>query len=262
MPVPDSRPRAVRFGSFEMDLIAGELRKNGLKVRLQEQPFRILAVMVQRPREVIVREDLYSILSAHHAYDCKHALNNAIQKIREALGDSPDSGRFIETIPGRGYRFVAPVELIGDLSTNGTHPAGDPFLLKIKEAGREFLLRTSESELLDLYYQVLGYIDQYQGHPALCEGHTLSRQILAAMRPLQSVSERTLSRVFDDPRAFCKRAAGVNRWQTVGMIGSVVVVVDHTMHEENGQEIIRITSGRKATPNERAFYERSHKSKY
>jgi DNA-binding winged helix-turn-helix (wHTH) protein/uncharacterized DUF497 family protein len=261
MPSLDERPQAVRFGAFEMDLHAGELRKNGLKVKLQEQPFRVLSILVRRAPAVVVREVLYPVLSAHHAYDCKHALNNAIQKSREALGDSPDSGRFIETIPGRGYRFVAPVELIFRAinGTNETGSAADPFLLKIKEASQELLVRTSKPELLDLYYRVFGYIDQFPGHPDLCDGHTLRRKILAVLRPLQNVSERTLAHVFDDPGSLSMRAAGVNRWQTMGMVGSVVVVVDHTMREENGQEVIRITSGRKATRNERAEYERNLK---
>src|SRR5438045_2329519 len=76
-------PQGFRFGIFEIDLEARELRKNGLRVKLQEQPFKILAVMVRRAGEVITRDELYAELSSHSTYDFKHGLNNAIQKIRD-----------------------------------------------------------------------------------------------------------------------------------------------------------------------------------
>ena len=105
-------PQGFRFGIFEIDLDARELRKNGFKVKLQEQPFKILAVMVRRAGEVITRDELYAELSSHSTYDFKHGLNNAIQKIREVLGDSPETARFIETVPNRGYRFLPQVETV------------------------------------------------------------------------------------------------------------------------------------------------------
>jgi TolB-like protein/DNA-binding winged helix-turn-helix (wHTH) protein/Tfp pilus assembly protein PilF len=105
-------PHGLRFGIFEIDLDARELKKNGLRVKLQEQPCKILAAMARRAGEVIPREELYSELSTHSTYDSKHGLNNAIQKIREVLGDSPENARFIETVPGRGYRFLPQVEVV------------------------------------------------------------------------------------------------------------------------------------------------------
>jgi DNA-binding winged helix-turn-helix (wHTH) protein len=105
-------PQGLRFGIFEIDPEARELRKNGLRVKLQDQPFKILTAMARRPGEVITREELYSELSSHSVYDFKHGLNNAIQKIREALGDSPENARFIETVRGRGYRFLPHVEVV------------------------------------------------------------------------------------------------------------------------------------------------------
>ena len=105
-------PHGLRFGIFEIDLDARELRKNGLKVKLQDQPFKILAAMARRAGEVIPREELYAELSSHSTYDSKHGLNNAIQKIREVLGDSPENARFIETVPNRGYRFLPQVEAV------------------------------------------------------------------------------------------------------------------------------------------------------
>jgi DNA-binding winged helix-turn-helix (wHTH) protein/Flp pilus assembly protein TadD len=105
-------PHGLRFGIFEIDLDARELKKNGLRVKLQEQPFKILAAMARRAGEVILREELYSELSTHSTYDSKHGLNNAIQKIREVLDDSPENARFIETVLGRGYRFLPQVEVV------------------------------------------------------------------------------------------------------------------------------------------------------
>ena len=112
MPEPIS-PRAVRFGIFEADLRTGELRKNGMKVRLQEQPFQVLAALLERPGEMVAREDLRQRLwPADTFVDFDHSLNTAINKLREALGDSAGSPRFIETLARRGYRFLAPVEVI------------------------------------------------------------------------------------------------------------------------------------------------------
>jgi TolB-like protein/DNA-binding winged helix-turn-helix (wHTH) protein len=120
-------PHGLRFGIFEIDLDARELKKNGLKVKLQEQPFKILAAMARRAGEVIPREELYSELSTHSTYDSKHGLNNAIQKIREVLGDSPENARFIETVPNRGYRFLPQVEVVykPDVLDNNRTPAAE-----------------------------------------------------------------------------------------------------------------------------------------
>jgi len=112
---PQSR-KAVRFGVFEMDLVAGQLRKNGLRVRLQEQPFQLLALLLERPGEVVTREELREKLwPADTFVEFDHSLNTAVKKLRRALGDSAESPRWIETLPRRGYRFLAPVEQVGEL---------------------------------------------------------------------------------------------------------------------------------------------------
>jgi DNA-binding winged helix-turn-helix (wHTH) protein len=112
---PTFRARGViRFGVFEVDLRSGDLRKNGLKVKLTGQPFQVLAMLLERPGEMVAREDLQKRLwPADTFVDFDHSLNTAINKIREALGDSAESPRFVETLPRRGYRFIAPVEAIG-----------------------------------------------------------------------------------------------------------------------------------------------------
>ena len=100
----------VRFGVFELDVTSGELRKSGVKVRLQEQPFQLLKALVERPGEVVSREELQQRLWPDETFvDFEDGLSTAVRKIRQALGDSASNPRFIETLPKRGYRFVAPV---------------------------------------------------------------------------------------------------------------------------------------------------------
>jgi eukaryotic-like serine/threonine-protein kinase len=103
-------PTVLRFGLFELDLEAGELRKAGARLRLQKQPFEILRVLVQRPAEIVTRDELRSeIWSADTFVDFDNSLNTSINKLRDVLGDTSSSPRFIETVPRRGYRFIAPV---------------------------------------------------------------------------------------------------------------------------------------------------------
>ena len=108
----DVHPRGTfHFGAFELDPLAGELRKQGRRIRLQEQPLQVLQVLVEHPGAVVTREELQKKLwPADTFVDFDHGLNKAINKIREALGDSADSPRFVETVPRRGYRFLAEVK--------------------------------------------------------------------------------------------------------------------------------------------------------
>jgi TolB-like protein/DNA-binding winged helix-turn-helix (wHTH) protein/Flp pilus assembly protein TadD len=100
----------LRFATFEVDLRAGELRKQGKRVKLQGQPFQVLAILMQRPGDVVTREELRSQIWPQDTFvDFDNSLNTAINKLREGLGDSADNPRFVETLPRRGYRFIAPV---------------------------------------------------------------------------------------------------------------------------------------------------------
>jgi cholera toxin transcriptional activator len=113
MPTPQtsSAGRIVRFGVFEVDLVSGELRKNGTRIRLQEQPFQVLTMLLERPGEMITREDLRTKLwPADTFVDFDHSLNTAVNKLREALGDAAANPRFVQTVARRGYRFIAPVQ--------------------------------------------------------------------------------------------------------------------------------------------------------
>ncbi len=108
------RSAQIRFGAFEVDVRAGELRRKGLKVKLQEQPFQVLAMLLEHVGEVVTREELHKKLwPADTTVDFDHGLNKAINKIRKALGDSAENPRFVETVARRGYRFIAEVVVDG-----------------------------------------------------------------------------------------------------------------------------------------------------
>ena len=110
MPVPQNNSKVARFGVFELDLSAGELRKSGVKQRLQGQPFQVLALLLERAGNVVSREELQQALWPSDTFvDFDHSLNTAINKVREALGDSASNPRYVETLARRGYRFIAPV---------------------------------------------------------------------------------------------------------------------------------------------------------
>src|SRR6202163_4347456 len=131
MPMPSSNreARLLRFGVFEVDLTAGELRKNGARIRLQEQPFQVLTALLQNAGQVVTRDELReTIWPADTFVDFDHSLNTAVNKIRESLGDSASSPRFVETLARRGYRFIAPVVAPIDsvaAATTASAPAQD-----------------------------------------------------------------------------------------------------------------------------------------
>ena len=115
--MPDASPTAkiVRFGVFEADLVSGELRREGVKVRLQEQPFQVLAMLLERPGELVTREEMQKRLwPADTFVDFDHSLNTAVNKLREALSDAAANPRFVQTVARRGYRFIAPLQRLED----------------------------------------------------------------------------------------------------------------------------------------------------
>jgi len=124
--------RFVRFGSFEVDLQDGKLTKMGSRIRLQEQPFRILAQLLERPGQVVTREEIRQKLWSQDTFvGFDDALNTAVRKLREALNDSADNPRFLETVPRRGYRFIAPVDVPPEAQTVasiGSHVGRHPYL--------------------------------------------------------------------------------------------------------------------------------------
>src|SRR5215208_456374 len=107
---PDTT-ETLRFGPFELDVRSRELRKGKTRVRLQEQPFEILRMMLERPGLVVTREELCSRLWPNGTFvDFEHSLNAAVKRLRAALGDEADNPRFVETLPRRGYRFIASLD--------------------------------------------------------------------------------------------------------------------------------------------------------
>jgi Tol biopolymer transport system component/DNA-binding winged helix-turn-helix (wHTH) protein len=127
--------RLLRFGNFEVDLRAGELRKAGMKLKFGGQPFQVLSILLEHPGEVVTREELQKRLWPDTFVDVDHNLNTAINKIREVLGDSAESPRFVETLPRRGYRFIGeleqPVKLVEE-------PAVEPLVAVPPDQGSQF----------------------------------------------------------------------------------------------------------------------------
>src|SRR6266852_1809629 len=114
VPSPVSTARRLSFGPFEADLHSGELRKNGVKVRLQAQPFQLLVMLLERPGELVTREEICQKLwSADTFVDFDRSLGVAVNKIRDVLRDSAANPRYIETLPRKGYRFIAEVVSVG-----------------------------------------------------------------------------------------------------------------------------------------------------
>lgn len=110
MAVRQSNGRVIRFGAFELDTKAGELRKSGIRLRLQGQPFQVLTLLLEHAPDVVTREEFQQKLWPSDTFvDFDHSLNTAVNKVREVLGDSATSPRFVETLARRGYRFVGPV---------------------------------------------------------------------------------------------------------------------------------------------------------
>ncbi|MFB3923754.1 MAG: protein kinase [Terriglobia bacterium] len=130
--------RLAHFGDFEVDLEAGELRKHGLRIRLQQQPFQILSLLLERPGRVVFREELQQLLWPNDTVvEFEHGINAAIKRLRDALSDSADQPRYVETIPRRGYRFIFPVEPASDVISRREPPALPP-PLRAPESPRDF----------------------------------------------------------------------------------------------------------------------------
>ena len=133
--IQSSPSRVLRFGVFQANLAARELRKHGVRIRLPGQPFFILSILLEKPGEVITREEMRQRLWSSDTFvDFEHSLNSAIKKLRAVLGDSAENSRYVETVPRLGYRFIAPVE---EVSTNARADAQVPLVTKASEAAAE-----------------------------------------------------------------------------------------------------------------------------
>ena len=166
----------IRFSVFELDLEAGELRRNGSKIRLQEQPLQILVSLLERPGKVVTREELRRKLwPADTFVDFDHGLNAAIRRLREALDDSAETPRFVETVARRGYRFIAPVQ--------GITPANlrPPVAASIRPRWR---IVTAACSLVLLLIAITSYLFWRQSHkPAPPD-----RKVMLAVLPFENLS--------------------------------------------------------------------------
>ena len=150
-------PNTIRFGLFEADLASGELRKRGRKVPLQDQPFQVLALLLRHAGEIVAREELqHALWPAETFVEFEQGLNTAVKRLRLALGDSADNPRFIETLPRKGYRFIAPVEHLAVPAKSPTRPRIRRFLwpalaaaaVLVLAAGSVFLWRRTQATRL------------------------------------------------------------------------------------------------------------------
>jgi Tol biopolymer transport system component/DNA-binding winged helix-turn-helix (wHTH) protein len=161
--------RVLRFGAFELDLRAGELRKQGVRTRLQEQPLQVLLLLLARPGEVVTREELREKLwPADTFVDFEHGLNAAVKRLRDALGDSADSPRFIETLPRRGYRFLLPV----DGPARETPPSSSTV---VPEQAALFVPRWALAAALPLLLAAIALTWWVSRRPAVTSGALLTR---------------------------------------------------------------------------------------
>src|SRR5271170_4656284 len=119
------RPQILRWGPFEIDMVEAEVRRHGIRLKLQEKSFQLLAKLVERPGTVVTREELREKLWSVDTYvDFERSLNVAMSKLRAALGETSENPRYVETVRGRGYRFIAPITEVGELANGGASERG------------------------------------------------------------------------------------------------------------------------------------------
>jgi Tol biopolymer transport system component/DNA-binding winged helix-turn-helix (wHTH) protein len=158
--VPPQKTSVCRFGVFELDLRAAELRKNGVKLRLQDQPYQVLLKLIEHPGEIVSREELRSTLWHGDTFvDFETGLNTAVKRLRETLGDFADNPTFIETLPRRGYRFIATVERPVDKDSGISGPSSPPE----SSAGKSLLPRTGV--IAGVVVLVLGCVAFWRSQP-------------------------------------------------------------------------------------------------
>jgi DNA-binding winged helix-turn-helix (wHTH) protein/uncharacterized DUF497 family protein len=265
------QPRALRFGSFELDLESEELKKDGIKLKLSGQPFQMLAMIAGRGGNVVTYEELEArFWPQTHIEDPKHSLGNSMLIIRKALGDSARGPLYIETVR-RGFRCRIPVTIIykdsgQENSSKSLHP--DELTLMMQQIRQELLNTQRCRELLLLLYRCDTLEHQNSRHPMQHELQLLMLDIRLALERSavlepnwadHSISFETATRVFNDPNAISVPPIDGRR-KTLGRVSeSVLLVVEHTAHHENGQQITTIKAARRATPKERRFYQQPRK---
>jgi TolB-like protein/DNA-binding winged helix-turn-helix (wHTH) protein/Tfp pilus assembly protein PilF len=198
MDAPSSSGPRIRAGLFEVDLGSGELHKSGRQVQLQEQPFRVLAMLLEHPGEVVTREELQARLwPADTFVSFDEGINTAIRKLRVAFGDSADNPRFIETVPRRGYRFVAPVcDVIAEPAqpSDGIAARSAAKLPKTKHPSVwRWILAASAAALLVVLVTV-AYLGRSHAHAK----STAQKRVMLAVLPFQNMSADPAQDYFSD----------------------------------------------------------------
>jgi TolB-like protein/DNA-binding winged helix-turn-helix (wHTH) protein/Tfp pilus assembly protein PilF len=198
MDAPSSSGPRIRAGLFEVDLGSGQLHKSGRQVQLQEQPFRVLAMLLEHPGEVVTREELQARLwPAHTFVSFDEGINTAIRKLRVAFGDSADNPRFIETVPRRGYRFVAPVcDVIAEPAqpSDGIAARSAAKLPKTKHPSVwRWILAASAAALLVVLVSV-AYLGRSHAHAK----STAQKRVMLAVLPFQNMSADPAQDYFSD----------------------------------------------------------------
>lgn len=196
MSTPSPRKAIHRFGAYELDTRTRELRKNGMRIRCQEQPLQVLVVLLERPGELLTREELRQRVWPEDTFvDFDHALNTAAKKIRLALNDEADSPRYLETVPRRGYRFIAPVqtELLSDRAP-GEAPTTDPEVPDIHRPliNRRVVLMTAS------LIAIVGGVYYWTNHRAGANGVSASNRTMLAVLPFENLSNDPSQEFFSD----------------------------------------------------------------
>jgi len=256
-----------------MDLESEELKKNGHILKLRSQPFRMLATIAERNGDVVSREELRAQLwPAVTIEDYKHSLGNSLLEIRKVLHDSANSPEYVETV-SRGYRFLKPVEFILTIAPhqNGSsNSLTDDFSAKIKQIGRELIDTLDCRGLALLLNRCKVLCDQHSGDPSIPDLQLLMADIQSAIHQSAvldpkwanpAISFEIASLVFDDPNAVTiPHRFGNGRGKTIGLASeSVLLTVEHSVCRENGKQGVLIHGARRATPQERSFYEQTRK---
>jgi TolB-like protein/DNA-binding winged helix-turn-helix (wHTH) protein/tetratricopeptide (TPR) repeat protein len=179
--------RKARFGAFEIDLRSGELRKHGIKIKLQNQPFQVLQLLLERPGEIVTREELRSKLWPENTFvDFDVGLNTAIKRLRDALSDSAENSHYVETLPRRGYRFIAAVEPVDETTTR--LPGANGQSQKARATPRHWKI-WSVGSLVVLIGSLLLYLNL----------GTLRQRLHRQPTPIQSIAVLPLENLSGDP---------------------------------------------------------------
>jgi DNA-binding winged helix-turn-helix (wHTH) protein/uncharacterized DUF497 family protein len=252
-----------------MDLESEELKKNGHILKLRSQPFRMLATIAERDGNVVTYEELRTQFWPSVAIEnYKHSLGNSMLEIRKVLNDSAESPLYIKTVP-RGYRFLAPVEFIARSSANGNglrNSLAVSLPIEIPKIRQEFINTSACRGLALLLCRCKELQNQHPLDPNLPDLQLLMADIQsaidrsAALEPgwaNPTISNEVASLVFDDPNAV-SAPDHFGGWKTIGLASeSVLLVVEHSVCRENGQRVVQIHRVRRATPQERRFYEQT-----